>query len=140
MTGREFACRVGVVAAIAAAVACRNPVAAGDRVATGTWGATSIRLEVTPHGATTEYDCAHGTIDEPLVTDRAGRFSAAGTHVREHGGPIRQDEQADRHPARYVGQLIGDSLRLTVTLTDTQHDVGTFTLTRGATGRLLKCL
>jgi hypothetical protein len=122
------------------AVACRSPIAGDDRVPPGTWGGTSIRLDVTIQGATIEYDCAHGTIDEPLATDRDGRFTAAGTHVREHGGPIRQDEQPDRHPARYQGQLTGDSLRLTVTLTDSLQDIGTFMLTRGATGRVFKCL
>jgi hypothetical protein len=129
-----------VAGAIAVVVACRNPIAGGDRVAAGTWGGTSIRLEVTAQGATIEYDCAHGTIDEPLVTDRDGRFTLAGTHVREHGGPIRQDEQPDRHPARYQGQLTGDTLRLTVMLTDLQQNVGTFTLMRGVTGRVFKCL
>ena len=137
---REFIRLIGVVYVIASAAACANPIAGGGRVPTGTWGATSLRLEVTAQGATTEYDCAHGTIDEPLVTDRDGRFTAAGTHVREHGGPIRQDEQPDRHPARYQGQLTGDTMRLTVTLTDVSQDIGTFTLTRGATGRIVKCL
>ena len=137
--GRRF-CVAGLISGIAIVVACRSPLAGDDRVAVGTWGGTSIRLDVTTQGATIEYDCAHGTIDEPLTTDRDGRFTAAGTHVREHGGPIRQDEQSDRHPARYQGRLTGDSLRLTVTLTDSLQDIGTFTLTRGATGRVLKCL
>jgi hypothetical protein len=129
-----------IAGAIAVVIACRHPIAGGDRVATGAWGGTSIRLEVTAQGATIEYDCAHGTIDEPLVTDRDGRFTASGTHVREHGGPIRQDEQPDRHPARYQGQLTGDTLRLIVMLTDLQQNVGTFTLMRGVTGRVFKCL
>jgi len=60
--------------------------------------------------------------------------------VQEHGGPIRQDESPDRHPARYQGQTSGDSLQLTVTLTDLPQDIGTFTLTRGATARVVKCL
>lgn len=136
MTVRRFAC----LGLIAAGVGCRNPIAGDDRVAAGAWGGTSIRLEVTSQGATIEYDCAHGSIDEPLVTDRDGRFSAVGTHVREHGGPIRQDEQPDSHPAHYRGQSSGETMRLTVTLTDLQQEIGTFILTRGATGRLFKCL
>jgi hypothetical protein len=109
-------------------------------VAAGVWGGTGIRLDVTERGAAIEYDCAHGTIDEPLVVDRAGRISAQGTHVREHGGPIREDEPADRHPARYSGQLDRDTLQLTVTLTDTRQELGSFKVTRGSPGRLLKCL
>jgi hypothetical protein len=137
---RRFACLTAVAAGIAAAVACRNPIGGDDRVAAGMWGGTSIRLDVMPQGAAIEYDCAHGTIDEPLVADRDGRFTLSGTHVREHGGPIRQDEQPDRHPARYEGRLTGETMRLTVTLTDLQQVIGTFTLTRGAGGRLVKCL
>ena len=137
---QRIACLIGVLGAIAIGIACRNPVAGSDRVTIGTWGGPSIRLDVVSQGATIEYDCAHGTIDEPLVTDRDGRFTLTGTHVREHGGPIRQDEPPDRHPARYQGQMSGDSLRLTVTLTDTQQDIGTFTLARGVAARLFKCL
>jgi len=129
-----------IAGAIAGVIACRNPIADDDRVPVGTWGGPSIRLDATAQGAAIEYDCAHGTIDEPLVTDRDGRFTLAGTHVREHGGPIRQDEQPDRHPARYQGQLTTNTLRLTVTLTDLQQNVGTFTLMRGAAGRVFKCL
>ena len=125
---------------IVAMVACRNPITGEDRLPAGVWGGTSIRIDVMADGATIEYDCAHGTIDEPLVADRDGLVTAIGTHVREHGGPIRDDEKPDRHPARYRGQLSGDTLRLTVTLTDAPQEIGTFTLTRGATGRVVKCL
>ncbi|SRR6266542_2186743 len=110
------------------------------RVADGTWGGDHIRLAVTATSATTEYDCAHGTIDQPLMADRDGRLSVTGTHTFEHGGPIRVDESADRHPARYEGRLIDDTLQLTVTITDTQQTLGTFTVKRGAAPRLLKCL
>src|SRR6266850_6950892 len=79
---------------------CESPLQPGTRPAPGAWGGAGIRLEVTAAGATIEYDCAHGSIDEPIVADGAGRFSAKGTHVREHGGPIRIDDVEDRHPAR----------------------------------------
>src|SRR2546427_6896525 len=111
-----------ITAVLTIAVGCGNPISNGDRVPAGTWGGPGIRLDVTSAGAAIEYDCAHGTIDEPLVTDRDGRFTLTGTHVREHGGPVRQDEPPDRHPARYRGQMSGDSLRLIVTLADTQQD------------------
>ena len=106
----------------------------------GSWGGAGIALEVTAAGATIEYDCAHGTIDEPIVTDRDGRFSAKGAHVREHGGPIRVDEIADRHPARYDGEVTGNVMRFTITLLDTQQSFGPFSAARGVVPRLLKCL
>jgi hypothetical protein len=132
---------VVLVAAVTFHVACSAATAPTEgRVALGAWGGDHLRVDVTSGGGTTEYDCAHGTIDEPLVADRDGRFSANGTHTFEHGGPIRLDEPPDRHPARYVGRVTGDTLELTVTVADTQQALGPFTLTRGGASHLVKCL
>jgi len=46
----------------------------------------------------------------------------------------------NRHPARYDGRVSRETLQLTVTVTDTQQLVGSFTLTRGAAPRLVRCL
>ena len=51
-----------------------------------------IRLNVTQAGAKVEYDCAFGTIDEPLLLEKDGTFEAHGIHVYERGGPIRLGE------------------------------------------------
>jgi hypothetical protein len=106
---------------------------------TGTWGGEHISLEVTDGGGTVEYDCAHGTIDRKIVLDARGRFHVSGTHVREHGGPVRRDEQPDSHPAQYTGQIVGDQMTLTVAEVDTGYVVGVFKLTRGQQPRLMKC-
>ena len=106
----------------------------------GMWGGAGIRLDVSADGAIIEYDCAHGTIDQPIVGDRNGRFTVTGTHVREHGGPIRVDEPPDRHPARYDGQVAGNSMRLSVTLTDGNQTIGSFDATLNGPARVVKCL
>lgn len=106
---------------------------------TGTWGGEHIGLDVTPQGGQVEYDCAHGTVDQRIVPDARGHFDVRGTHVREHGGPIRKDESADSHPARFVGEIKGDTMMLTVTESDTKEVVGTFTLVFGQTPRVMKC-
>lgn len=135
------AVRAAVLVAIACLPSCSAPTAADERrVAVGSWGGDHIRVDVTPAGATIEYDCAHGTIDEPLSPDRAGRFSAAGTHTFEHGGPIRVGELPNRHPARYDGLVVANKVEMTVTVTDTPQVIGAFTATFGAASRLLKCL
>ena len=87
-----------------------------------------------------EYDCAYGAIDEPLIPQRSRSFDLTGTHVLEHGGPIRQDEEPDIHPARYTGRIDGRLMTLTVTLTDSDLTIGTFRLVKGASPRLFKCL
>ena len=109
-------------------------------MAIGVWGGVGIRLDLTAQGAAIEYDCAHGTIDQPVVADRNGRFSATGVHVREHGGPIRADEPSDRHPARYDGEVTGRSMRLTVMLLDVAQSLGPFDLTLGGAARIAKCV
>ena len=105
----------------------------------GTWGGEHISLEVTARGGQVEYDCAHGTIDQKIVTDARGRFDLRGTHVREHGGPVRKDETADSHPARFNGEIKDNTMTLTVTESDTKEAVGTFTLVYGQQPHLMKC-
>jgi hypothetical protein len=134
---------LAVIAVLAAPwlAGCRTPTSAdAGRVATGAWGGDHIRLDVTTGGATVEYDCAHGTIDAPIVTDDGGRFSVMGSHTFEHGGPIRVGDPPDRHPARYDGRVAGDTLRMTVTVTDAPQIIGDFTAVFGAASRLVKCL
>ena len=111
----------------------------GKALPEGTWGGVHISMEVTAKGAAIEYDCAHGTISEPLRVDNDGRFQAKGTHVREHGGPIRNEETPVSHPASYSGKVNDKTITLTVTLTDSSETIGTFTLTQGSEGQLFKC-
>ena len=131
-----------LVLLLAPMLCCRNATGPSQdsAVPPGVWGGTGIRLEVDATGATVEYDCAHGTITERMVIDREGRFDVRGTHVREHGGPVRENEEEVAQPARYAGQVDGGSMTLTVMLPDARQTIGRFTLTRGNQGRIRKCL
>jgi hypothetical protein len=136
--------RNGILSVLLVTVWIACAVAApANKTLTGNWGGPHIGLEILGETARIEYDCAQGTIDGPIVLDRAGRFEAAGTHtldIAEHGGPVHQGEEPKPRPARYKGRLKGKILTLTVTLTDSGENAGTFTLTLGATPRLVKCL
>lgn len=110
----------------------------GDRVPAGRWGGDGVVVQVGEQGARLEFSCAHGTIDEPLAVDARGRFDLRGTYVNERGGPVREDE-APPPRARYVGELDGDRLRLSITLVQPERPVGAFTLTHGRAVRLVKC-
>jgi hypothetical protein len=110
-------------------------------VPTGSWGGEHIRLVVTGTGATLEYDCAFGRIDEPLLTDKNGNFEARGIHVFERGGPLEIGEPPPKRlPALYRGWTDGSTMSLTVILLDTGKDVGTFSLGLGRPPRIEKCL
>src|SRR3977135_1017998 len=63
------------------------------------WGGDHVGLTVSATGGVLEYDCASGTIDQPIVSATDGNFVAQGTHTRGHGGPIMLGEIPDRHPA-----------------------------------------
>ena len=134
----RWSASLSMVALLAAGPACPQPLGSADLA--GPWGGEHIRLVVAESGAAIEYDCAHGTIDVPLRAGAGGRFTASGTHVREHGGPIHEDEVPDVHPAGYTGLVRGDRMTLTVRETDTGTTIGTFTLRRGEDARVFKCL
>ena len=121
-------------------VACAaNPDGASrlDRVPKGSWGGQHVLLSVGDAGGTVEFDCAHGSLDEPLLLDAAGHFDVKGRLFAE-GGPVRKDEPEHARPARYSGEADGQQMSLRLTL-EGGEDGGTFALTRGASGRLVKC-
>jgi len=126
-----------VVALLGASATCGHSPT--GPVPPGNWGGQHIGMIVSTDGATVEYDCARGTIDQSLLT-ADGTFTAIGTHIREHGGPVREGEPADKHPARYDGKTDGKTMTLEVTLTDTGEKLGPFTLQRGASPSVFKCL
>lgn len=121
-----------------AAGPCANDLA--GPLASSEWGGDHIGLIVLDAGATLEYDCASGTIDQKVVAATDGNFTAIGTHTRGHGGPIMEGEVPDRHPARYDGWTDGQAMTLKVTLTDSGEVLGTFQLARGQSPHVFKCL
>jgi hypothetical protein len=110
---------------------------AADALLPGVWGGDHIRFEVTEGGATIEYDCAHATVEGKILVDGSGRFSVAGTHYREHGGPVREGEASRGQPVRLNGRVGGSLMTLNVTRAGKALD--TYTLTRDREAQLFKC-
>ena len=133
--------RTASAAALAVSiVACGGSPAGPSAPLTGQWGGDHVSLTLTDAGGGAEFDCAHGAIAGALTADAAHAFRVSGTFVREHGGPIAIGETPDVHPAVYSGSATDGTMQLTVTLTDSNAVVGTFTLVRSAPGRVVKCL
>lgn len=105
----------------------------------GQWGGLHVALVLTPSGGALDYDCAAGTIDQPLVPGTDGRFAALGRHTPGMGGPERIGEVRPSRPARYSGSVRGDEVTLTVRLDDGTM-IGPYALRRGAEPRLMRCL
>lgn len=117
----------------------KAPVVRKDKLAKGVWGGAHIRLEVTDSGGNLEYDCAHSTIDEPIITDSDGNFDVKGKFSPQHAGPIRRDEEGESYSVRYTGKTKDGEMSLTITIPDKKETLGSFNLTRGSEGRLMKC-
>ena len=110
------------------------------RMIKGTWGGNHISMEVTEEGAQVEFDCAHGTVSEPLRVDNQGKFRASGTHFRESAGPQRADSEDKGVPVVYSGTTDGKTATFTITNSATDEVIGTFSLTLGKRSRIHKCL
>ena len=135
--------------AVVAAIVCHNASCAShgvhsmsdekeDSLPTGPWGGEHIMMQLTSSGATIEFDCAHGIIDQRIVLDRKGRFDIKGEFVQE-GGPAVAGDVDRRHTARYTGVVDKKIMTLKITLLDKKEDIGTFTLAHGRISMLTKC-
>jgi hypothetical protein len=105
---------------------------------TSIWGGDHVRMTVTAGGADLEFDCAAGTITEP-VPETNGSFSLKGTFTPQHGGPIRRDEPSRTAPAVYSGTIERDSMTLHVVLPGEAREIGSYALARGSAGTVRKC-
>jgi hypothetical protein len=119
-----------------AAVFFASATFAGHILRARHWGSNGIELDVRGIFSSIDFDCAHGTITDRFVVDRQGRFDLSGTYVLDGPGPINHPPQ----PAHYVGDVQGDTMRLTVILVDTGEMIGPFLLMRGNQGLVVKCL
>lgn len=133
-------CPALIVLGVVAGYSCGDTTTGPSRFPAGVWGGDHISLSVTDTSTHLELDCARGDIPAVPTLDRRGQFDVAGTYVREHGGPIRQGEIPDSHPAIYSGRVASTTMTLTIRLSDTNELIGTFTLVSGSLGRVFKCL
>lgn len=110
-----------------------------NRVATGDWGGPNVRMNVTDNGARLQLTCAHGSIEEPLVMDNEGRFSAKGMFAAEAMGPLREDNPPKNGPAIYSGKVSDTKMSLTITFIETKEKAGEYSLEYGKPGRVWRC-
>jgi hypothetical protein len=119
-------------------VACMDPEMPAPVL--GEWGGEHLGLVATVQGAELEFDCATGRTTEAITPDASGRFSVAGFHSPGHGGPIREGEETVEYSARFDGSVRGDLMTMSITVPGLAMTLGSFTLLRGASPRVFKCL
>lgn len=117
-----------------------------DRVVTpsdiyGIWGGEGLVMVIGPDGATLEYDCAQGTIDEQIFLDEQGRFQVSGTHNSPNLPIGLPDPPPDNvQPATFSGKIEGRTMIITVILDTTETMLGPYKLTFENPGALRRCL
>lgn len=131
-------CFAALLATLLLAACQAASTAPAGAALTGAWGGEHIGLELTAAGGRVDYDCAAGTIDEPVRLDASGRFTVDGMHTPGMGGPERVDVPRPRVAATYTGRANGD--RLTLSVRTANSELGPFTLARGAEPVLVRCL
>jgi hypothetical protein len=105
----------------------------------GLWGGPHAAVEFQGGLADVEFDCAAGSIDEPIVPGPGGKFLAKGTYRTGATGPIRVGQIFKSQPASYSGEVTKTVMTLNVALEDGTA-LGPFTLTEGAPPQLTRCL
>src|SRR6478609_6316426 len=114
---------LAALAAVSCSGAVENEIALPT---TGKWGGPDIQVTVTSQAATTQFVCAHGTIDQPITPDGNGNFTASGTYVFEFTAIVPGQPSSESHSAKYDGQLSGSTMRISVTVPDKQQVFGPF--------------
>jgi hypothetical protein len=105
----------------------------------GTWGGQNIRLDITADGGSLDFSCAHGELSEPFKLDRQGHFDVRGSYTPEGHGPTRQDAEPVALAAHYWGVVVDDVMNLQVGIDGPPHFYGTYQLSRGRQGKVMKC-
>ena len=106
------------VGAFAAAAACSDgdPVApTPGPLALGTWGGDSAGMIVEQNNVHVHIKCTLGDVPTRITAGTDGRFDVNGSYVLR-AYPIQIGPEL---PARFVGEVLGNRLQLTITVDDT---------------------
>ena len=129
-----------MVASVGERVAAQDAIpAAPTKVRAGVWGGPDLQMDVTQQGAALDFDCAQGTMLEPLLLDANGKFQVKGTFHSQRGGPIRKDQASRGVDVVYSGIVEADTMRLEFALVGDKESPQKFTLVRGEPGKLRRC-
>ena len=121
------------VAVLVLADPCDPATGPSGPLAQGTWGGENAGAVVNDTELHVHIGCTYGDAARPDL--RGGNFEVTGRYnVTAH--PV---DLGVFHPARFVGRVRGDRLTLTVTLTDTQQQLGPVSIVLGQEPRMGPC-
>jgi hypothetical protein len=108
----------------------------GPMALKGTFGGPHIGVEMEGGLAAVRFDCASGTIDQPIIS--GGPFTASGTSLPGQAGPVRVGQIFTAKRAIYSGAATKTTMTMTVTVEEGEV-LGPFDLTLGAPPQLTPC-
>ena len=130
---------LGAVAVSATCYLDNTTVVTGGKLSQGTWGGENAGLIVNDTIAHVHVGCTLGNFPAPVAVDDNGRFSVSGTYVLR-AYPVFVGPYL---PAQFAGQIAGNRLTLTVTVSDTVENktvqVGPVSVTFGNEPRMGPC-
>ncbi|MEO8910004.1 MAG: hypothetical protein ABI408_07225 [Gemmatimonadaceae bacterium] len=101
----------------------------------GTWGGDNVGLIVNDTDVHVHIGCTLGDAVGPIRPDADGRFAATGTYNVD-AYPV---DRGITHPATFTGQIVGETMTLTVSLNDTARVLGPVTLVYGKEPKMGPC-
>lgn len=144
MRGRDLILKGALVSAAILAWGCDTIPGEPEHVI-GIWGGPHAGLEVQGGLADVQFDCASGTIDDPLYPAADGTFAVKGTYRTGAPGPIKVGEYFRSQAAIYSGQVTKAasktaprSMTFKVALED-GTTLGPFTIRQGQPPQLTRC-
>jgi len=127
--------RISLLLSIVAIVACSAATSTPITDVVGTWGGDNAGLIVTNGDVHVHIGCTLGDAVGPIRPDANGRFEATGTYNVD-AYPI---DRGILHPAKFSGQIVGLTMTLTVSLTDTARVLGPVMLIYGKEPKMGPC-
>jgi hypothetical protein len=144
MQGKDYFRKCLLGTAVALISGCNTIPGTPDHIV-GLWGGAHAGLAFQGGLADAQFDCASGTIDEPVSPAPDGSFSVKGTYRTGATGPIKVGQFFKSQDALFAGQVAKSATKnapRTMTLRVTFEDgtmLGPFTLTEGSPPLLTRC-
>ena len=127
--------RIFAAATVFAILACSAATSTRITEVGGTWGGENAGLIVNNTDVHVHIGCTLGDAAGPIRPDANGRFEATGTYNVD-AYPV---DRGILHPATFSGQIVGETMTLTVSLTDAARSLGPVTLIYGKEPKMGPC-
>lgn len=127
--------RITLILSACGIVACSAATSTPITDVVGTWGGDNAGMIMTGTDVHVHIGCTLGDAVGPISPDANGRFQVSATYNID-AYPV---DRGITHPASFTGQIVGQTMTLRVTLTDTGQMLGPVTLTYGKEPKMGPC-